>query len=65
MKMKPVKPVELKAFSIGLGVVVGFLAMSFYVPRTGHGIVKNRDPVPKNIHVPQNELQYTEIHGMN
>ena len=63
--MKPVRPVELKAFSIGLGLVVGFLALSFFVPSTSQGVVKNHDPVPKNIPVSQNEQQYTEIQGMN
>jgi len=63
--MKLVKPIELKAFSLGLGLIVGFLAMSFFLPLPSQGIVRNHDPVPKNNPVPQNERQYTEVYGMN
>lgn len=63
--MKLVKIVELKAFTIGIGLSVAFLAMSFLASLDSQSTDKNHDPVPKNIPVSQQEEHYTEVRGMN
>lgn len=65
MKTKQGKTLPLKAVTLGIGLTIGFLAMSFLVPFYSQSIEKTRDPASKNIEVPQHPPAYTEVRGMN
>ena len=63
--MKTVKPGELKALGVGLGLCAAFLAMSFMMSPYDQSIDRNPDPVPKTIPASQHDRHYTEVRGMN
>ena len=65
MKTKQEKTRSLKAVTLGIGLTIGFLAMSFLVSFYSQGIEKTRDPASKNTEVPQQRTTYTEVRGMN
>ena len=64
MKTLSLKPEELKAFIIGVGICVGFLTLSFVVSLYG----ETREQIRTRISTPAPAAQepvYTEIQGMN
>jgi len=63
--MKFLKPLEFKAFSLALGISVGFLVMAFLVPLYMEHLNKERHPIQKTPPGPQTEKRYTEVRGMN
>jgi hypothetical protein len=65
MKTKQGKARSLKVMTLGIGLTIGFLAMSFLIPFYSQSIEKNREPDSKNIEVPQHPPAYTEVRGMN
>lgn len=65
MKTALAKPAEFKAFTIGVGVSVGFLVLSFLITFYGEAKDKIYNRTAKPAPAPKVEPVYTEVRGMN
>jgi hypothetical protein len=65
MKTALAKPVEFKAFTIGVGVSVGFLVLSFLITFYGEAKDKIYNRTVKPAPTEQMAPVYTEVRGMN
>lgn len=65
MKTMLLKPAEFKAFTIGVGISVAVLTLSFLISFYGETRDRIRSGTFKPVPAKQTEQVYTEIHGMN
>jgi len=65
MKTMLLKPEEFRAFTIGVGVSVAVLTLSFLISFYGETRDKIRSGTFKPVPAKQHEPVYTEVHGMN
>ncbi|HMG93320.1 MAG TPA: hypothetical protein VK589_24855 [Chryseolinea sp.] len=65
MKTESLTPLKFKAFTIGVGISVGFLVLSFLITFYGEAKDKIYNRTAKPIPATQIEPAYTEVLGMN
>jgi hypothetical protein len=65
MKTMLLKPAEFKAFTIGVGISVAVLTLSFLINFYGETRERIRTRSYKAVPAKQHEPVYTEIRGMN
>jgi len=65
MKTSLLKPVEFKAFTIGVGISVGFLVLSFLITFYGEAKDKIYNRTAKPAPAAKMEPVYTEVRGMH
>jgi hypothetical protein len=65
MKTTLLKPAEFKAFTIGAGISVAVLTLSFLISFYGETREKIQSRSFKPVPAKQHEPVYTEIRGMN
>ena len=65
MKTMLLRPAEFKAFTIGVGISVAVLTLSFLISFYGETRERIRSGSYKPVPVKQHEPVYTEIRGMN
>jgi len=65
MKTMYLEPADFKAFTIGVGISVGFLVLSFLITFYGEARDKIYNRTAKPVPTTQSEPIYTEVRGMN
>ena len=65
MKTLLLKPAEFKSFTIGVGISVGLLTLSFLINFFGETRDQIRTRTKITVPTSQHEPVYTEVRGMN